>query len=346
MTDLVERRSSACGASRTGPRDRLPGVVAVAIVAAVALGVAELGSSLSPLVVGVLLGALIANVVTIPEALAPGIGFCARSVLRFGIVLLGLRLSLGDLADLGATGLLVVTCVVTVTFFGTIWLARWIGVGRDLGLLVATGYSICGASAIAAVDGVIAADEEETAYAITLVTLCGSLSIIVLPLIAEMVGLEGVDYGTWVGGAVHDVGQVVAAATAQGNVALEAATVVKLSRVVLLAPLVALISLSRRSELAARAAGTEGVRRPPVLPLFVVGFLAAIVLRSTGWLSDDVLSFAGDVEKVALTVALVALGAGVNVSKMRRLGGRPLALGLASWVLVAGAAYAGTTLVS
>ncbi|BAN02594.1 YeiH family protein [Ilumatobacter coccineus] len=320
-----------------------PGILLVVAIAAVATLVAGVSSSLSPLVVGIVLGALVANVVTVPDRFTPGVAFCARSLLRVGIVILGLRLSLGDLAGLGANGLLVVAGVVTVTFFGTQWLGRRLGISRDLSLLVATGYSICGASAIAAMDGVIDADEEETAYAITLVTLCGTLSIVVLPLIAEVIGFSGADYGTWVGGAVHDVGQVVATANHGGSEALAAATVVKLTRVVLLAPLVALVSLRRRSTSDAEV--TEGAR-PPLLPLFVVGFLAAILLRSSDVLSDDVLATAKDVEKIVLTVALVGLGLGVRIAKMRRLGGRPLVLGLLSWILVAGTACLGTMLVA
>ncbi|WP_420453466.1 YeiH family protein [Ilumatobacter sp.] len=377
----------AAGGSSAGFSRIAPGVGAVVAIAAVATLLAQVSSSVSPLVVGIVLGAAVANVVSIPASLASGITFCARTVLRIGIVVLGLRLSLGDLASLGADGLLVVAGVVAVTFFGTRWLASRLGIGPDLGLLVATGYSICGASAIAAMDGIIDADEEETAYAITLVTLCGTLSIVVLPLIASAVGLEGADYGTWVGGAVHDVGQVVATASHDGGAALAAATVVKLTRVVLLAPLVALVALRRRSAAttptAASAqtedgstdggitnggstdvgstdvgsaddgsaddgAGASGstAARPPLLPLFVVGFLIAILVRSSGVLDDGALDVASDVEKVLLTVALTGLGLGVQVRSMRRLGGRPLLLGLMSWVLVAGAAFVGTAIVT
>ena len=323
-------------------RDVVPGVGLVVVLAVVATLVAGLSSSLSPLVTGIVIGALVANVVTVPDSVKPGVAFCARSVLRVGIVILGLRLSLGDLGELGANGLIVVAAVVTVTFFGTQWIARRLGIGPDLGLLIATGYSICGASAIAAMDGVVDAEEEETAYAITLVTLCGSLSIIVLPLIAEAVGLTGAAYGTWVGGAVHDVGQVVATASHGGSDALAAATVVKLTRVVLLAPMVALVALRRRRTHAV----PDGAKRPPLLPLFVIGFLVAIAVRSTGVLGDDVLATAKDVEKIVLTIALVGLGMGVQIAKMRRLGGRPLVLGMLSWILVAGAAYVGTALVT
>jgi uncharacterized integral membrane protein (TIGR00698 family) len=327
----------------------LPGLAVVTALAAVAFAVAG-WTGLSPLVVGIALGAIVANVTTLPPILLPGIAFAARSLLRVGIVLLGLRLSLGDLAGLGADGLLVVALVVAVTFFGTQLLARRLGIGSDLGLLVATGYSICGASAIAAVNGVVHADEEETAYAITLVTICGTLSIFALPLIANAVGLAGAEFGTWVGASVHDVGQVVATASHGDAAAVEAATVVKLTRVVLLAPLVAMVAIGRRRSqrvLSLSAGANEALieEHPPLLPAFVVGFLAAIVLRSSGALPDTALEVAAQAEKILLTLALVAMGMAVSVSRMRRLGARPLVLGLLAWLLVAGTAYAGTILV-
>lgn len=330
MTDLVGRARSIA-----------PGLAAVGLVA-VAATIASNYIDLSPLVIGVVLGAVIANLVEVPAWSAPGVAFASRTLLRVGIVLLGVRLSLGDLAGLGADGLIVVAAVVALTFFGTQWLAQLFGVGPDLGLLVGTGYSICGASAIAAMNGVVDADDEELAYALAMVTLCGSLSIAVLPLVGDAVGLAGTSYGTWVGAAVHDVGQVVATASHGGDEALEAATVVKLSRVVLLAPLVAFVALQRRRAGKTAADGST----PPLVPAFVLGFLAAILLRTSGVLSDDVISTISDIEKILFTIALVGLGLGVRVAKIRKLGGRPLALGLTSWVLVAGAAYVGTILVT
>lgn len=334
-TPLVRARSIA------------PGLALVVVIAIAATALGNLSDSLSPLVIAVVLGAIVANLFGVPPIVAPGAAFAARSVLRAGVVLLGLRLSISDLAGLGADGLIVVAAVVTITFFGTQWLAARLGVQRNLGLLVATGYSICGASAIAAMDGVIDADEEETAYAITLVTLCGTLSIFVLPLIANAIGLTGVAFGTWVGGSVHDVGQVVATASHGDASALEAATVVKLTRVVLLAPLVAMVALQRRraADRDPDAVAVDGVR-PPLLPLFVIGFLGAIVLRSTGWLGSDTLNTVKTWEKLLLTVALAGLGLGVRIDKMRRLGGRPLLLGLVAWILVAGTAYVGTVIVT
>lgn len=332
-------------ANTLSPRARAatiaPGILLVVGVSAAAWGVSMVVDALSPLVAGIVAGAIVANTVGVPDACAGGTKLAARSLLRLGIVLLGLRLSLGDLAGLGPDGLVVVGAVVLVTFVGTQWIARRLGVSDDLGLLVATGYSICGASAIAAMDGVVGADDEEVAYAISLVTLCGTLSILVLPALGSLAGVEGATFGTWVGGAVHDVGQVVAAAAHGGDDALAAATVVKLTRVVLLAPLVALVAIRRR-----RSPAIVGERRPPLVPLFVAGFLASILVRSSGVLSDGWLDVAVTAEKVLLTAALTALGMGVDVRRLRRLGGRPLAVGMIAWVLVAGSAALGTFLVA
>ncbi len=324
-----------------------PGIALVAAVALIATLLADRVEAISPLVAGVVLGAVIVNLVSLPAPLQPGITFAAKNLLRVGVVLLGFRLSLSDLGDLGLRGLVVVALVVACTFFGTQWLGAMMGLSKDLSLLVATGYSICGASAVAAMDGVIEADEEETAYAVALVTLCGSLSIGVLPLLGHLMGIEGATFGTWVGAAVHDVAQVVATASTDGQEALEAATVVKLSRVVLLAPLVALVALRRRKSAANDGVVLEaGTKRPPLVPLFVAGFLAAILIRSSDVLSGDVLGNIKDLEKILLTLALVGLGMGVRFDRLRKLGGRPLVLGLVSWVLVAGVALAGVGIIN
>ena len=322
-------------------REIAPGIAVLAIVAYLATWIAGLSTTLSPLVVGVVLGAIAVNVVAPPQVLNAGVTFGAKKLLRVGIVVLGLRLSIGDLVDLGGTGLIVVAGVVATTFFGTQYIGRRLGLSDDMSLLVATGYSICGASAIAAMDGLIDADEEEATYAITLVTLCGTLSILVLPLLGHALSLGSETFGTFVGGAVHDVGQVVATASTRDDTALAAATVVKLSRVMLLAPIVAFVAVGLRRK---HAEIGPTSKRPPLLPVFVVGFLLAVCVRSTGVLNDSWIDGAARAEKIVLTIALVGLGAGVRFRKMSKLGVRPLLLGAISWVLVASVALAGSVL--
>ena len=344
MAISLERASSA--------GRMVPGLVLAAGAVAVGFAVHRSVDSVSPLVVGVALGAVLANTVAgaAPDAWAairPGVQFAAKRLLRVGVVLLGFQLSLGQLRALGVPGLGVVAATVAATFFGTRWIGKRLGLSDGMSLLVATGYSICGASAIAAVEGIAEAEEEEVAFSIALVTLCGSLSIVVLPLLGNLIGLNGVRFGNWVGASVHDVGQVVATATSGGAAAVQAAVVVKLTRVVLLAPLVAGLGLARRRRKGVDVdpAGLPVVgKRPPVLPLFVAGFLAAIVVRTTGVIPGAGLTTIKTIQTVILTAALFGLGCGVAIARLRRVGGRPLVLGLISWVLVAGVALGATRL--
>ena len=306
--------------------------VLLALVAQLIGNVAEL---ISPLIIAVALGMIVGNTLGFPSA-RPGMRFAASRLLRIGVVLIGLRVALDDLAAIGLPGLVVVVMAVTATFFGTQWLGRRMGLSPDLSLLVGTGYSICGVSAVAAMNGVIGADEEEAAYAIGLVTLAGSLSIVVLPLLGTFLGMTPTDFGTWVGGAVHDVAQTVATASTNGDAALTAAIVVKLTRVALLAPLVVGVALARR-----RRNPLPNAAHPPLLPLFVAGFLLMVGVRSIGLIPDSWLGPIRQVEGFLFTVSLVGVGFGVDLGRLRKLGGRPLVLGMAAWTLVAGMSYLG-----
>ena len=341
-------------------RNELPGLLVVALAVLLAFGLDAL-FGISPLVGGVVLGAVFANVGLLAPRLVPGVTFAAKRLLRLGIVLLGLRLSFDQMRELGVQGVIAVIIVVLLTFFGVQLLARAMGLSEGLGLLVATGYSICGASAVAAMAPLSTADEEETAYAIGLVTLCGSLSILVLPVIGHALGLSDLTFGTWVGAGVHDVGQVTATATAYSEASLVPATLVKLTRVIMLAPMVFGVGVAgRRRRAALRAASAEGSAgepgadggdtlpevHVPLVPLLVAGFLGAICLRATGWLSPEFLATAKDAEQIFLTAGMFGLGAGVVISRLRRLGGRPMVLGLVSWVLVAGAALVAAVVIT
>jgi uncharacterized integral membrane protein (TIGR00698 family) len=297
--------------------------------------VASAANLVSPLIIAVVMGVIASNVFDLTFARA-GMKVAASRLLRIGVVLIGLRLALGDLWSIGLPGLMVVFLAVTVTFFGAQWLGARLGLSPNLSLLIGTGYSICGVSAVAAMNGVIGADEEEAAYAVGLVTLAGSLSIVVLPLLGTLFGLPPTDFGTWVGGSVHDVAQTVATASTAGDQSLAAAIVVKLTRVALLAPMVVGVAVSRR-----KSAQAPGSARPPLVPLFVAGFLAMVAFRSTGVVPESWLDGVREVEGFLFTVSLVGVGFGVDLGRLRKLGGKPLALGMATWILVAGMSYLG-----
>ncbi|WP_035796816.1 YeiH family protein [Kitasatospora mediocidica] len=326
----------------------LPGLTVVAAAVAVAWSVNRLVPAVAPLTWAVVLGVVAGNLRLLPAALRPGLAFSSRRLMRLGIALLGLKLALGDVVALGWQTVLVVLGVVSATFFGTQWLGRRAGLPGDQPLLIATGFSICGASAVAAMNGVTESDDEDVVTAVALVTLCGTLAIAVLPLLQAPLGLGDVQFGRWTGASVHDVGQVVAIAQGAGPTALGQAVVVKLMRVALLAPIVAGVALSRRRARTAAAAGPAGApvpgRRQPVVPLFVAGFLALVAVRTSGLLPASVITGADQLDGLLLAGALFALGSSVDVRALVRTGGRALLVGLASWLLIAALAYIGVRL--
>jgi len=315
----------------------IPGLVGAGIAVFCGFVISWQWSGVSPLTVSLLIGALVGNLGLIPSACEPGLKFASRHILRAGIVLLGFQLSLSEVAHLGSRGFLAVISVVTITFFGTQYIARLLGVSPGLGLLTATGYSICGVSAISAMTGAVDGDEEDATYAIALVTLFGSISIFALPALGHLMNMSDVRFGMWAGSSVHDVAQVVASATTYSHQSLAPAVVVKLTRVVLLAPLVAIYGY-RHSQSQKHAEPHEhphtDSQRVSLLPMFIVLFLVAVSVRTTGALSPDLLNTLKQLEKVLLALALVGLGAAVNIKKLRLLGSRPIILGVCSWALV------------
>jgi uncharacterized integral membrane protein (TIGR00698 family) len=315
-----------------------PGLALAGIGVAVSLGAHRALPALPPLVLCVALGVALANLAHVPAAAGQGLTTAAGPVLKLGVVLLGLDLAFPEILALGARALAIVVGVVAITFAGTRWAGRRLGISDDLSLLVATGFSICGVSAIAAANGVIDADEDEVAFSVALVTLCGTLAIIALPPLRAPLGLDDEQYGAWVGASVHDVAQVVATSSTAGSVALATAIVVKLTRVMLLAPLIAGIALAHRRT------GVEPGSRPPLVPPFIVAFVAMVVVASIGLVPDRAIARIDDLRTVLLGMALFALGTRVNVGRLRQIGARPLALGLISWLLIAVVAYGGVRL--
>jgi uncharacterized integral membrane protein (TIGR00698 family) len=312
----------------------LPGLALTGAAAAVALLAHRWWNPLPALPLCVALGVALSNLAGVAEALAPGLELAAGWLLRAGVILLGFDLVFPDVLNLGAKALAVVVAVVALTYVGTLWLGRRLGVPENLTVLVAVGFSICGVSAIAAANGVVEADEDEVTFAVALVTLCGTLAIFVLPSLREPLGLSREAYGAWVGAGVHDVAQVVATSSTAGGVALATAVVVKLTRVMLLAPLVAGLAVQR-------SRSRRTLRRAPLVPGFVVLFVAAIGLASTDVVSTEMTHRIDELRTFLLGMALFALGTRVQISRLVRIGVRPLVLGLASWTLIAAVAYAG-----
>jgi uncharacterized integral membrane protein (TIGR00698 family) len=290
----------------------------------VAFGIHLLVPAIPMLTMCVVLGAVWGNLAR-TESTKAGLAFAARHFLRIGVVLLGLKLSLYDIAGLGWLTLALIVALVVITFLATWGVGRLAGLPGEQPLLIATGFSICGASAIGAMAAITKSKDEETATPVALVTLCGTIAIALLPFLAVPLGLTGANFGEWVGASVHDVGQVVATAQIAGVTALAVAIVVKLTRVLLLAPMVAIVGATRR---------TEGAR-PAIVPLFVVGFIVAVIARTFLPIPDVALTIADVAQTVLLGLALVGLGSAIRVRTLVRTGGRAVLVGLFSWALIA-----------
>jgi uncharacterized integral membrane protein (TIGR00698 family) len=308
-----------------------PGLTISAAATALVLALGPVVPSISPLLIAIVLGAVTANVVPLPGRAAPGITFAGKKLLRVGVALLGLQLVFGDIVGLGVGMLAVVVAIVVLGIVGTMFAGHLLGLSWTQRFLIACGFSICGAAAVAAADGVVDAEEEEVLTAVALVVIFGTCMIPVIPLLAGAIGLGQVDAGLWAGGSIHEVAQVVATGGAIGGGALAVAVVVKLARVVLLAPVIAAVSLWQR-----RLSRGSDVRRPPLVPLFVVGFLACAALRTSGVVPGHFIDDAKFAQTALLTAAMFALGAGVNFASLRKVGIRPFLLaGISTaWVTV------------
>jgi uncharacterized integral membrane protein (TIGR00698 family) len=292
-------------------RQLLPGLALVAAIVVVSDHIPDYVSGTSALIWALALGALVANSGLLRPSFAPGIRIASRRVLRFGVALLGIRVIVGSMA---------------LTFAGTLLMGRLLGVSKPLTLLIATGTGICGASAIVAMETVSEASREEAAFALATITALGTVAMVGLPFLRTPIGLDMTDYGIWSGASVHEVAQVVGATAGVSAVALKIGTLVKLARVALLAPLVFGYAVSRGR---GRPAGT------PLVPLFVIGFLALAAVRSTGVLSTRVVADLTRVDVLLLAAGMAGLGLGLELSRLRGLGIRPLLLGLASWFTIA-----------
>lgn len=323
------------------PLALLPGLLLCAAAVAASMALSRILAGVSPLVVAIMAGIIVANAARLPAALDPGITFAAKKLLRAGIVFLGLQLVLSDILALGAPMLAVIVCIVAGGMGGTLLMGRLLRMRPAQTLLIACGFSICGAAAVAGVEGTLDADEEDTVTAVALVVIFGTLMIPLIPMLGTFLGLGPELTGLWAGGAIHEIAQVVAAGGMVGGGALGLAVVVKLARVLMLAPVVAGLGLWQRR--AGRS--NPGAKRPPIVPLFIVGFLAMVVLRSTVELPAGVIEAGGVVQTALLSAAMFALGCGVKVRKLMAVGARPFLLATGATILVATIALVGILLV-
>jgi len=350
---------------------QLPGVVAAFIVMLAGFWLADLigqailsaqgltGSSpVSGVPVAIVLGLLLRNTLPLPASLSPGLKFATTTVLRAGIVLVGIRLSLFDVLKLGLAGLPVVLAAITTGLLFVTWINKKLGLPPRLGTLVAAGTSICGVTAIVSVAPAIEADEREVAYAVANVVAFGLFGMLVYPYLAHSLLTSSETIGLFLGTAIHDTSQVVGAALTykqvyEDDVVLRVATVTKLTRNIFLAAVIPLLTwMHIRSTEAALGGVRTKTRWTALIPGFVIGFVAMAVVRSAGdatlgsggaafgvWSADAWASITkqlGDywASQVLLGTAMAAVGLNTNFAVFKGVGMKPFAVGMAGALAV------------
>lgn len=312
----------------------LPGVVLTAVIAAMAFALRHIPyvSILSPIILSIAIGMALHNFVGTPALAKPGVAFSMRRILRFAIILLGLQLTAAQLVEVGGTGLAIIAMALAATFLFTQQLGRLIGVDRKLSQLIAAGTSICGASAVIATNTVTDAPDEDVAYAVACVTVFGSIAMFAYPLLPGLLHLDPHAFGLWSGASIHEIAQVVAAAFQDGRRAGEFATIAKLARVMMLAPVVITLGFfaARRARLGGE--GQSNARVP--MPWFVLGFIALVFVNSAVAIPPETRNVIVTATTFLLSMALAAMGLETDIRKLHAKGLRPLLLGASAFLFI------------
>ncbi|MEJ2288050.1 MAG: putative sulfate exporter family transporter, partial [Deinococcales bacterium] len=290
---------------------------------------------LGPLGIAMVLGVAWRATAGLGTATLPGTVFAARTLLRAGVVLLGIRLDFGLLVAAGPRVLVLDLLVVTLGMVAMERLGKALGLERGLRLGLAVGSCICGAAAIAAAAPMIRASDDDVSVSVGIVSLLGTLGVLGFAVLAPVLGLGIQRYGLMTGSTLHEVAQVLAAGAARGGAALDLATITKLTRVALLAPTLLVVGaiLHRRDHVrGSHDAGRVG-RRPPLLPGFLLGFLALGAMRSVGLVPVAWVSPVQSASTILMTVAMAAIGLAVDLKVVRRIGAPAIVLALAGFAV-------------
>jgi uncharacterized integral membrane protein (TIGR00698 family) len=349
MTDLASQSLSCANLATSPPRNAtsgpghelgktilatLPGLLLASAVAISAYGVRQLPvmATFSPLILAIVIGMAFHNLVGTPSAAKPGVTFSMRRLLRIAIILLGLQLTIAQVIEVGGRGIGIIAATLIATFAFTVWMGRLLGVDRKLAQLIAAGTSICGASAVIATNTVTNAHDEDVAYAVACVTVFGSVAMFTYPLLPGLLHLDPHAFGLWSGASIHEIAQVVAAAFQDGQKAGQFGTIAKLSRVMLLAPVVIALGLM------ARGAKTDDpaakVSSAP-MPWFVLGFVALVGVNSLITIPAEAKIWIVTLTTFLLSVALAAMGLETDIRKLLAKGIRPALLGALAFLFIA-----------
>lgn len=310
--------------------------------------------SISPLIIGIVLGMAYANSLRnhLPATWGPGIKFCSKSILRLGIILYGFRLTFQDVVAVGLPGIVIDCIIVAVTILGGVMVGKWLKMDSDIALLTSIGSGICGAAAVLGAEATIKTQPYKTAVAVATVVIFGTLSMFLYPIgyRAGIIDLTPDQMGIFSGATLHEVAHAVGAGNAMGDEIANVAIITKMIRVMLLVPVLLILgwwaAASARKRLKAATAGAndnaDGTAKAGKgkvqVPWFAFGFLLVIGFNSLDLLPTPVVSWINDFDTFLLTMAMAALGAETSFDKFKQAGAKPFVLAtiLYVWLLFGG----------
>lgn len=324
----------------------LHGVLLITLFACAAFYIGDMNwvktLSLSPMVVGIVLGMLYANSLrnNLPDTWVPGIAFCGKRVLRFGIILYGFRLTFQDVAAVGLPAILIDAVIVAGTILLGVAAGKLLKMDRSIALLTACGSAICGAAAVLGVDGAIRPKPYKTAVAVATVVIFGTLSMFLYPVLYRTgaLGLSPDEMGIFAGSTIHEVAHVVGAGNAMGAAVSNSAIIVKMIRVMMLVPVLLVIAFFVAKDVSERENAGNGHSKITI-PWFAVLFLVVIGFNSLSLLPDSVVSFINTLDTFLLTMAMSALGAETSIEKFKKAGLKPFLLAAILWCWLIGGGY-------
>lgn len=305
----------------------------IALVAAYAGGAFPL---IGGAVFGILFGIIVGSVITEKGRIAAGVNFTSKKVLQGAVVVLGSGLGIGQVFATGAASLVIIIVTIGSAFLAAGIAGRFLEVPFNLRSLIGVGTAICGGSAIAAVAPVIEAEDQEVSYAISTVFMFNVVAVFIFPPLGHVLGMTEAGFGLFAGTAINDTSSVVAAGYTYGNAAGDHATVVKLTRTLMIIPIaLAFVAVMLRRKKAAHAGRGAYLRVAANFPWFILGFLALSVLTTAGILHGTMLVHLKDAGKFLIIMALSAIGLKTDIRVMLATGYKPMVLGLIVWVTVA-----------
>lgn len=333
MMKITEQRSSM-----------LHGVLLITLFACAAFYIGDMAwvkaLSLSPLVVGIILGMLYANSLrnNLPQTWVPGIAFCSKRILRLGIILYGFKLTFQDVEAVGLPAIVLDAIIVCSTIGLGLLVGRLLRIDRSIALLTSCGSAICGAAAVLGVDGAIHPKPYKTAVAVATVVIFGTIAMFLYPALwrSGMTGLTVQEMGIWTGATVHEVAHVVGASNPLGEAAAGTAIIVKMIRVMMLVPVLLVLAWAVARNVGRSGGGAEKAKIN--VPWFAVLFLVVIGFNSLDLLPAEVVKFINGLDTFLLTMAMAALGAETSIEKFKKAGAKPFLLAaiLFAWLTVGG----------